>query len=181
MAQFSLLSCFVLEILFHLSAAYKNHTGHAGLTVQTTSGTVIGITNATYPGVRRFLSIPYAAPPVGDLRWEPPQRYESKGVVHANSYGPACPQFNGIQNSFYNYASGFGVTPALLGEDCLTVSVYAPDISKGGCGSTGLPVFIWLYGGGFIAGGADTPYEYPDRWIQRTNGLIFIEIKYDLL
>ena len=122
-----------------------------GLTVKTTSGLVHGILNDTYPGVRRFLSIPYAAPPVGNLRWKPPRPYTPKGDIHADSYGPACPQFNGNSTTgFYNIVPGFNVAPKLLGEDCLTVSVYAPvpEDEERGLHTPSLPVFIWIYGGG---------------------------------
>ena len=145
--------CFValsIELTVCTTELARRNDPH-GLEVKTTSGIVHGILNDTYPGVRRFLSIPYAAPPVGNLRWEPPQPYTSKGAIHANRYGPACPQFTGNStDGFYNIVPGFNVNIELLAEDCLTVSVYVPvpEATEGQADSPGLPVFIWIYGGG---------------------------------
>ena len=134
-----------------MQTSWRRGTDPHDLVVKTTSGIVHGILNDTYPGVRRFLSIPYAAPPVGTLRWEPPKPYIPNGAIHANRYGPACPQFTGNStDGFYNIVPGFNVNIELLAEDCLTVSVYAPvpEDKNSQMDTAGLPVFIWIYGGG---------------------------------
>ena len=170
-----------------------------GLTVHTTSGTVHGTLNETYAGVRRFLSIPYAAPPVGNLRWEPPQAYTPNGDIDATTYGPACPQFaSNATGGFFSLSPGLSPNPTFLSEDCLTLSVYTPQLEEGACNANkpGLPVVIWIFGGGgykqarflsaeahhfllgFNVGGVDTPSQDPDRWVQRNKDLIVIAMKY---
>ena len=83
-------------------------------------------------GVISFKSIPYAAPPVGDLRWRMPQPVKPwQGVLPADKFGPACMQADDVPQS----------------EDCLTLNVWRPT------GSTGpLPVMVWIYGGALVHG-----------------------------
>ena len=84
-----------------------------------------------------FLGLPYARPPVGDLRWRPPQPAASHQVVRAASaFGPACPQPQAGQQ-------GLGDTS----EDCLTLNVWTPGLDEGQ-----RPVMVWIHGGGFRAG-----------------------------
>jgi para-nitrobenzyl esterase len=97
---------------------------------------------AVADGVASFKGIPFAAPPVGDLRWRSPQPPSPwTGVKTASDYGPACMQMIGS---------------ALLGgrgpqsEDCLTVNVFTPANHTG----AKLPVMVWIYGGAFIGGSA---------------------------
>jgi para-nitrobenzyl esterase len=103
------------------------------LVVATESGPVRGIAAA---GARRFLGIPYAAAPVGALRWRAPQPAPPwDGVRDASTLGTACPQT-------------IPVVDAVVGddEDCLTVNVVTPDPAP-----RRAPVMVWLHGGGFIA------------------------------
>jgi len=103
------------------------------LVVATESGAVRGVAAA---GARRFLGIPYAAPPVGPLRWRPPRPAASwDGVRDATALGTACPQT-------------IPVVDAVVGddEDCLTLNVVTPDPAP-----RGAPVLVWLHGGGFIS------------------------------
>jgi para-nitrobenzyl esterase len=83
-------------------------------------------------GVISFKTIPYAAPPVGDLRWRMPQPVKSwQTVLPADKFGPACMQADDVPKS----------------EDCLTLNVWRPT------GSTGpLPVMVWIYGGALVHG-----------------------------
>ncbi|CAN5141427.1 carboxylesterase family protein [soil metagenome] len=97
----------------------------SGAIVTTKSGQVQGV---LADGVNSFKGIPFAAPPVGDLRWKAPQPTASwKGVRIANAPGPEC----GRQ------------------EDCLYINVYIPEGTKPGAK---LPVMYWIYGGGFTGG-----------------------------
>jgi hypothetical protein len=98
---------------------------------------------ATQDGVASFKGIPYAAPPVGDLRWRPPQSAAPwNGVRPATAFGADC-----MQRPFPGDAAPLGVAPA---EDCLYVNVWVP-VKKP---SKRLPVMVWFYGGGFVNGGS---------------------------
>ena len=90
-----------------------------------------------------FKGIPFAAPPVGALRWRPPQPAASwSGVREATAYGPDC-----MQVPFPGDAAPLGVPPA---EDCLYVNVWTPARPA----QHPLPVMVWIYGGGFVNGGS---------------------------
>jgi len=117
------------------------------LEVDTESGRVAG---ALEPGgrVRSWKGIPYAAPPVGTLRWRPPQPCARwAGVRPALRYGADFPQ----AANRVRHAPG-------MSEDCLFVNVWSP-VATAGAGP-GLPVMVWLHGGGFVGGsGADARTE----------------------
>jgi len=110
-----------------------------------------------------FLGIPYAAPPVGPLRWRPPQPAAHwRGVRSATRFGPHCPQ----------YASPFGL--ASTSENCLFLNVYAP----AGSLRTGqpLPVMVWIHGGDLTAGESN---DYNPAGLVR-DGTIVVTINYRL-
>jgi para-nitrobenzyl esterase len=113
----------------------------SGPLVQTDKGPVIGFAKN---GVDEFLGIPYAAPPVGPLRWRPPQQHAPwTQPLQATHYGPRCAQ-----------STTFGVfAEPSVSEDCLYLNVFTPDIGR--LGSKGLPVFVWIHGGGNIDGESD--------------------------
>ena len=122
---------------------------------------------ASKDGVTSFKGIPFAAPPVGDLRWRPPQPVKPwTDVRKATDYGPDC-----AQNPFPGDAAPLGVPPA---EDCLYANVWAPD------GSTGkkLPVMVWIYGGGFVNGGS-SPAVYDGTQFAK-HGIVFVSFNYRL-
>ena len=105
--------------------------------VQTAEGTLAG---AWLPGYRLFQGIPYAEPPVGKLRWRPPQSPHAwTGVRPALEPGDECVQ----QAIFWRPGS-----PASWHEDCLYLNVYAPAAEAGGK----RPVMVWFHGGGWVNG-----------------------------
>jgi para-nitrobenzyl esterase len=114
------------------------------------SGPVIAIetgqvAGATEDGVESWKGIPFAAPPVNDLRWRAPQPAAGwDGVKQTVSYGHDC-----MQVPFPSDAAPLGTPPA---EDCLYLNVWRP----AGAGKN-LPVIFWIYGGGFVNGGASPP------------------------
>ncbi|MCA9667863.1 MAG: carboxylesterase family protein [Myxococcales bacterium] len=117
-------------------------------------------------GARAFLGIPFAAPPVGALRFMPPAPAEAwTDVRDATKHGASCPQPD---------LGGTFATPGPYKEDCLTLAVYAPDPAP-----KNAPVMVWLYGGAFIAGGAGTPW-YDGRRLAREAGVIVVAINYRL-
>jgi para-nitrobenzyl esterase len=138
----------------------------SGLVVTTTGGTLRGTTAGR---TDEFLGIPYAAPPVGPLRWRPPQPAARwAGIRAATAFAPHCPQ----------PPSGFGV--ASTSENCLYLNVYTPADARAG-GPTGtalrnLPVIVWIHGGAFIAGESD---DYNPAGLVR-HGVIVVTINYRL-
>ncbi|WP_421106851.1 carboxylesterase/lipase family protein [Streptomyces sp. NEAU-S77] len=128
------------------------------LTVATDKGVVEG---AAANGVGRFLGIPYAAPPVGDRRWQPPAPAPAwPGVRSADRPGAACAQT----------APGGG---AGTSEDCLHLNVYAPERRT----DRPLPVLFWIHGGGFMSGSGDL---YDGSQLARTNNIVVVTINYRL-
>jgi para-nitrobenzyl esterase len=118
-------------------------------------------------GVTTFRSIPYAAPPMGPLRWRPPQPAARwPGVRNADRVGAICPQA-------YNAADN-GVGPLPMSEDCLTLSVYAPS----GRPPAPLPVMFWIHGGGLVNGSA-TAALYDGSELAR-QGVVVVTINYRL-
>ena len=96
-------------------------------------------------GVESWKGIPFAAPPIGPLRWRAPQPAASwSGVRQATAYGHDC-----MQKPFTSDAAPLGAEPA---EDCLYANVWRPAGA-----AAKLPVLVWVYGGGFVNGGSSPP------------------------
>ncbi len=132
--------------------------------VKIDSGRLKGV---TADGVTSFKGIPYAAPPVGDLRWRPPQPVKPwTGVREASAYGGDC-----MQKPFPGDAAPLGVTPA---EDCLYVNVWVPASGA----QKKVAVMVWIYGGGFVNGGS-SPAVYDGSQFAR-RGVVFVSFNYRL-
>ncbi|WP_241773100.1 carboxylesterase family protein [Erythrobacter sp. SG61-1L] len=115
-------------------------------------------------GVLSWKGIPFAAPPIGDLRWRAPQpAAQWEGTRDANAYGNDC-----MQVPFPSDAAPLGTPPA---EDCLYANVWRPSEVKGK-----LPVIFWIYGGGFVNGGASPP-TYSGAELAK-QGVLFISANY---
>ncbi len=127
-------------------------------TVLLDSGPVAG---RVEDGVWRYLGIPYAAAPVGALRWEPPQPVAPwTRVRDAAAYGASCPQSGPLE--------------AASNEDCLYLNVWTPARKAG----DKLPVMVWIHGGGFNFGAASQP-EYDGRTLAR-QGVVVVTLNYRL-
>ncbi|KII88155.1 hypothetical protein PLICRDRAFT_161014 [Plicaturopsis crispa FD-325 SS-3] len=144
------------------------------------AGSEVEITSSdyTFTGFRdarsfRFLGIPFAAPPVGDLRFAPPQPYTGSKNLSALSYGPAC-----IQASI-----GLGIPSENTSEDCLTLNIFTPSLPGAQSGTTKKPVAFWIYGGAFSSGtGSDAIYDGGNMqvgWASRGD-VIVVTINYRL-
>ena len=161
-----------LLLAFVLPASGAVHTTP---TARTSSGLVTGFINQTTPNVAQFLGVPFAEDPVGILRWAPPVPKSGNGTINATAFGKNCPQFLLDEKTVYSEdAIGFA-TPQNIGEDCLSVSIWAP--AKQCTENSSLPVIAWLYGGGFGEGGANVPYQIPDKWVERSQKHIVVSMK----
>jgi para-nitrobenzyl esterase len=117
--------------------------------------------------VTSFKGIPFAEPPVGALRWRPPQPATNwAGARKADHYGADC-----MQVPFPSDSAPLGVAPA---EDCLYVNVWAPAKPPQGK----LPVLVWIYGGGFVNGGS-SPAVYDGSAFAK-QGVLFVSFNYRL-
>lgn len=131
--------------------------------VETVEGSVRGVAE---DGVISWKGIPFAAPPVGDLRWRAPQPVDHwDGELDATAYANDC-----MQLPFPSDAAPLGTPPA---EDCLYINVWRPDSD-----ATDLPVLVWIYGGGFVNGGASPP-TYSGNEMARQD-VIFVSFNYRL-
>jgi para-nitrobenzyl esterase len=145
--------------------SHKHHHGHGNSNgsksktpaIVTESGPLKGIIDGD---ITEFLGIPYAAPPVGALRWMPPQSFGKwHGLLDASSFGNVCTQ--GGQGS----------------EDCLFLNIYAPNFKKNGSKHGGaMPVMFWIHGGG-LTGGAGSDYD-PTPLVNQ--GVMVVTINYRL-
>jgi len=110
-------------------------------------------------GLKVFKGIPFAAPPVGELRWkapQPAQKWES--IKEAKTYGPAAYQG--------------GNPPSGKSEDCLYLNVWTPAISV----DEKIPVLVWIYGGGFSFGSTAEPVYTGEKLAKK--GVVFVSIAY---
>ncbi|MEJ1967648.1 MAG: carboxylesterase family protein [Rhizomicrobium sp.] len=125
------------------------------------------LTGATDNGVDSYKGIPYAAPPVGDLRWRAPQPGPHwRAPRDAAAFGAVCPQ--------HVTEGPIARANLLQSEDCLSLNVWTPAQHAGGK----LPVMVWIHGGGFTQGGASVP-RYDGAQLAR-RGVVLVSFNYRL-
>jgi len=155
--------------------AALSNTVAAETLIATEQGFVRGVETQS---VDKFLGIPYAAPPVGDLRWKPPQPHMSwSGILNATKFGSHCAQTARV------------VGASSITEDCLFLNVYVPNdpsnvqaqiSSPAAQGSTdlrGRAVMVWIHGGDFTAGESD---DFDAGRLASIGGVIVVTINYRL-
>jgi len=151
-------------IVLFISVAAPLAWNAAALQVKVESGTVEGKQEGP---IRTFLGIPYAAPPVGDLRWKPPAPAAKwTGVRAAKEFGAHC-----MQRDVYGdmtFPDGGN------SEDCLTLNIWTPAKKA----DAKLPVMVWIYGGGFVAGGTSEPRQHGEKLAG--HGVIVVSMNYRL-
>ncbi|HUI59395.1 MAG TPA: carboxylesterase family protein, partial [Steroidobacteraceae bacterium] len=134
--------------------------------VRTGSGEVIGVAR---DGVASFKGIPYAAPPVGALRWRPPRAAPDwRRARDADDYGPSCPQPHPPQRVSPQSAA------AATSEDCLTLNVWSPAVRP----ARPLPVMVWIHGGGNAEG--TSAQTYYDGTAFARDGVVLVSLNYRL-
>lgn len=153
--------CFIFAGIFAV-LAYSPRTAFAARAIVTDQGPLKGL---AVPGENEYLGIPYARPPVGSLRWRPPQPpARFKGVFQAIRFGNSCTQ-----------PDSSGVT--FGSEDCLTLNIYTPDEKQNQNKHLGLPVMVWIHGGSLVTGGGSF---YDPARIVKQSGVIVVTINYRL-
>ena len=131
-----------------------------------------GLISGTYlpSGVKAYFGIPFAAPPVRELRWKAPQPVKAwTGVYTANRMQAECPQ--GLRNNNINHYFG----EEAVSEDCLYMNIWAPARARRGAR---LPVVVWIYGGGFT-GGSSGMAVYGGEPLAK-KGVIYVNFNYRL-
>lgn len=144
---------------------------------QIQSGTLIAIDDGVLQGdidggTRRFAGIPFAAPPIGDLRWRPPATVAPwNGVRDATQFGSPCPQVSSLQS-----------IPS-ENEDCLHLNVWTPEPAP----ARPLPVMLWFHGGGNDTGSTSDPVPlgiggllYDGRVLSETRDVVIVTANYRL-
>jgi para-nitrobenzyl esterase len=152
--------------LVFLAMTFATAAGAAELTlpVRTDSGLVTGLNQ---DGVEAFKGIPYAAPPVGALRWRAPQPATPwKGTRAADAFGKICFQPERAESPLGALAR------ANMSEDCLTLNVFRP------AGARRLPVMVWIHGGALVTGASSLP-TYDGAAFAR-GGVVLVSINYRL-
>ena len=141
-------------------AAIVRTTQGGGPIVATAAGPLRGLTT---PTAQAFLGIPYAAPPVGVLRWRPPAPLApGAGVLDATAQRSACPQLSSSNG------------PTVTDEDCLFLNVYRPLRSPD---AAPLPVLFWIHGGGFLTGSGN---QFDGQVFAAANDAVVVTVNYRL-
>lgn len=154
----------VVDLAIGSIAAVAIAGGSASAQVKTTGGAVQGSTTAD-GRIRIYKTIPYAAPPVGDLRWQAPRPVVPwQGVREATTFGPRC-----LQGQIFG-----DIVFKDLSEDCLTLNIWTPAKPA----TERLPVMVWIHGGGFQAG-AGAENRHDGEAFARKN-IVLVTINYRL-
>ena len=151
-------------LLFLISDAVFGKSGSPVIKVKTAAGVVSGINES---GIRTFRGVPFAEPPVGDLRWRAPQPVKPwKGVLETTTFGPRCMQLPVFGDM--NFRSNG------MSEDCLYLNIWTPGTDP----EESLPVLLYFYGGGFVAGDGSEPRYDGESMARR--GIVTVTMNYRL-
>lgn len=187
MLLYAILGYFLFSIISSVAVRYRSEVFPS--VIKLSQGTFIGDCSGAQ-GICSWRGIPYAVPPVGELRLAPPQPVKAaEDTFNATATPLACSQMPGSFNfsalplqtlKYIILATGSRSSPLQQGEDCLTANVYR---SSELLGKTLLPVVVWIHGGGFQTGSAST-YE-PTILLDQANRLkmplIYVSINYRLV
>lgn len=133
------------------------------LVIATDKGSIEG---SLVGSTRAFLGVPYAAPPVGDLRWKPPAPHAPwTDTRKVTTHGPSCAQLSILSQSLDSTSS----------EDCLTLNVWTPER----VGASPAPVLVWIHGGAFVFGSSSEP-SYDGQVLSEATGAVVVGINYRL-
>jgi para-nitrobenzyl esterase len=163
----TMMNKFAIRVIAVLAVVLSGF-GSLGAQVQVRTGTgVVAGTKSADGKVAVFKGIPFAAPPVGALRWKEPQPVAPwKGVRKATEFGARCMQARIFADMVFRDSG-----PS---EDCLYLNVWTPGISA----KTKLPVMVWIYGGGFKAGATSEPRQDGEHLARK--GVVIVSMNYRL-
>ncbi|HKD65980.1 MAG TPA: carboxylesterase family protein [Candidatus Binataceae bacterium] len=154
------ISALICRLFLIVALFCSSRTAIASPVIVTDQGPLRGL---MVSGEKQYLGIPYAAPPVGSLRWQPPQPpARFKGVFQATQFGQVCAQV----------ALFPGNGPG--SEDCLYLNVYVPTATPP---PHGFPVMVWIHGGAFVVGGGG---QYDPTPLVEKGNVIVVTINYRL-
>jgi len=159
----------IILSLFLVSACYATAQSNLNV-VQTDAGKVSGTTSKD-KSVHIFKGIPFAAPPVGDLRWKAPQPVTPwSGIKECSDFAQSPIQ--GKPNEFGVYTREFLIKDEPLSEDCLYLNVWTGAKTP----AEKRPVMVWIYGGGFVSGGTNVPIYDGEALAKK--GIVLVSITY---
>ncbi|MDB4920818.1 carboxylesterase family protein [Mucilaginibacter sp.] len=157
-----------VSILFYSFNLKKGNTGLAAV-INVDGGRISGVKSTT-SDVVSFKGIPFAAPPIGGLRWKAPQPVEHwAGIKKCDAFGPSPMQSKPVP--FGVYTKEFLIPEQPISEDCLYLNIWAKNNQN-----NKKPVFVWIYGGGFTSGGTAVPIY--DGEAMAKKGIIFVSVNY---
>jgi para-nitrobenzyl esterase len=163
---------YILIISFILSCSSEKKGNIDSKGLQTTAGTISGKTTED-GAVKIFMGVPYAAPPVGDLRWKAPQPQQPwKGTKVCTENPPSAMQ--STPGPFMCWSKEFIAPVAPLSEDCLYLNIWTPANST----DEKLPVMVWIHGGALTSGSGTVPLYNGEQTARK--GVVFITINYRL-
>src|SRR6185312_10412602 len=155
-----------LPVLFLAASLFAQQNNFLAIRARTVNGVVEGNYD-TKTGMQFYFGIPFAKPPVGDLRWRAPQQLDNwNGVKITKRFGPRPVQFD-VFGDMKSRSDG-------LSEDCLYLNVWTPAKRN----TKNLPVLVYFYGGGFVAGDASEPRYDGESMAKK--GMVVVTANYRL-
>ena len=166
---YQLVSCLgILIIVSSLSMSAQMSLNQTMSVIRTENGLVSGYNSGD---ITIFKGVPFAAPPVGDFRWKAPQPAKNwTGILKCDKFSASPMQSNPVP--FMMWTEEFITPPGNLSEDCLYLNIWTPAKSQ----KEKLPVFVWIYGGGFNSGSAACAVYDGEEMSKK--GIIFVSINY---